>query len=1125
MLKSNISLNILCCFFLSMSGLFSQDVSVSLGSVEVDGYTSDIIVPLSISSPNNSVGGIQFDLSIAPNLLELFSTTPTENAPGFSSDFSILSDGMNRVVFYNSSSSNGIPSGTNVVVLNLHFDGSELLSAVLELFLSNLIVSDENGNILTTNSQNGSISIGNVVHISASSDTGDVDELVTLFISLGNTGNVGGVQCDIYDTPNYVDIVEVTTIGRAETFSADYSELDNGNTRIVLFDPNNGVIAGLESGLSEPIVQIDMLIHSDAYAGNAGINFDNVLITDSIGGFYWVASSDSGTVAVYPGYIEEPHNLSAQNGMDAQVLLVWDPPYGPIPPDFTEDFETGELPADWEVISNGNGWYITEDGSSNFWTIPSHSQYIVSNDDGFNGEDTPENDGNDYLVLPGLNFFGATSITLNYASFFTGAYGSTASVEVSTDDGNSFVVLQSVVEIAEEWIMQSVDLSEFSDLANVKIAFHHNDNASWASGWAVDDILISFSDSRVTTNLHFELTEIGHWAITSEKEDIINSYPGGIPYELKVDLNNPLYTNDRPVEIDEYKIFRSENIDGPFENIDAVDGDVTSYLDENVVNSSTYYYYITAVYPSGSESGATNIIQATPVEWVECSISNGASLTGQMDTLDLYIQNESHLGLFYFEIMDYPDVLNSLAVLPTVRTENWSLEIVDLGNGNIGITGISLGLPLESGDGAVCRAVLYPVADEEVTVNLSFADASIQDENFVELNWSAESATYEVGIETQYLMLSGGYGLPGGMCHSSVFLENSQPIYGLQVDILSNPPFVTGVYHEFGENLNLANWELTGEMVGNIYRLIAYDNTLSNPIMPGIRHLAEITYGVLDGVPEGSVIDLTVNESVLSDANGLPMHTEGSPHSFYIGEPAVVYEIKNASGDLIPGGTGTFEIHMTNTDTVSFVDLVITDMPNYATITSVTGIERFSSAIIDPLTGEALDGTGKILAFDLTPGALPGEGAILEVNVEFSQNIQNSSVIMMFTGSAGDQDLSLIAPVISEGFGEFSGFTMDLTDDFSIPEKFSLYSNYPNPFNPVTTIPYDLESQTLVKLQIFDLKGRLIKTLVNKSQSAGRYISKWDATDMFGGAVSAGVYLYHIEAGENSLSKKMILLK
>ena len=100
--------------------LLGQDVSVSLGSVEVDGYTSDIIVPISINSPNHSVSGIQFDLSIAPNLLELFSSTPSENATGFSSDFSVLSNGLNRIVFYNSSSSDGIQSGEDILVLNLH---------------------------------------------------------------------------------------------------------------------------------------------------------------------------------------------------------------------------------------------------------------------------------------------------------------------------------------------------------------------------------------------------------------------------------------------------------------------------------------------------------------------------------------------------------------------------------------------------------------------------------------------------------------------------------------------------------------------------------------------------------------------------------------------------------------------------------------------------------------------------------------------------------------------------------------------------------------------------------------------------------------------------------------------
>ena len=63
---------------------------------------------------------------------------------------------------------------------------------------------------------------------------------------------------------------------------------------------------------------------------------------------------------------------------------------------------------------------------------------------------------------------------------------------------------------------------------------------------------------------------------------------------------------------------------------------------------------------------------ATPVEWVEIEMDNGYSLSGQTDTLNIYMNNESNISLFYFEISDYPDVINILSVLPTERTEGWS---------------------------------------------------------------------------------------------------------------------------------------------------------------------------------------------------------------------------------------------------------------------------------------------------------------------------------------------------------------------------------------------------------------------------------------------------------------------
>ena len=94
-----------------------------------------------------------------------------------------------------------------------------------------------------------------------------------------------------------------------------------------------------------------------------------------------------------------------------------------------------------------------------------------------------------------------------------------------------------------------------------------------------------------------------------------------------------------------------------------------------------------------------------------------------------------------------------------------------------------------------------------------------------------------------------------------------------------------------------------------------------------------------------------------------------------------------------------------------------------------------------------------------------------------------------------------------------------------IPEAFALHPNYPNPFNPSTTISYDLPEQAHVTLGIYDLLGKQIKTLANQSQDAGRRIAVWDGTDDLGRQVSAGVYLYRIQAGEFTHTRKMLLLK
>ena len=99
------------------------------------------------------------------------------------------------------------------------------------------------------------------------------------------------------------------------------------------------------------------------------------------------------------------------------------------------------------------------------------------------------------------------------------------------------------------------------------------------------------------------------------------------------------------------------------------------------------------------------------------------------------------------------------------------------------------------------------------------------------------------------------------------------------------------------------------------------------------------------------------------------------------------------------------------------------------------------------------------------------------------------------------------------------------TDKDVIPLKYLLHQNYPNPFNPVTTLRYDLPENALVNITIYDMMGRQISTLVSSLQGADYKSIQWNGTNDAGQPVSAGVYLYRIEAGEFRQTKKMVLLK
>ena len=134
------------------------------------------------------------------------------------------------------------------------------------------------------------------------------------------------------------------------------------------------------------------------------------------------------------------------------------------------------------------------------------------------------------------------------------------------------------------------------------------------------------------------------------------------------------------------------------------------------------------------------------------------------------------------------------------------------------------------------------------------------------------------------------------------------------------------------------------------------------------------------------------------------------------------------------------------------------------------------------------------------------------------------TVVMAADSPDGFQSMlqSALTYAVLADMGEFSAA---VDEPVVLPEEYALHQNHPNPFNPVTTIRYDLPQAGDVKLTIYDMLGREMKVLVSQGMSPGSYTAVWDGTDRYGQPAAAGVYIYQLKAGDFSNTKKLVLLK
>ena len=252
-------------------------------------------------------------------------------------------------------------------------------------------------------------------------------------------------------------------------------------------------------------------------------------------------------------------------------------------------------------------------------------------------------------------------------------------------------------------------------------------------------------------------------------------------------------------------------------------------------------------------------------------------------------------------------------------------------------------------------------------------------------------------------------------------------------------------------------------------------------------------YFVLPSLPTGLSFD-----SATRTISGTPTaETNGAFEVIYI-----VFDSNNDTAEL------TFSITVSKKVTIDLSDLfgsgkiVPTDAPNGVSIR-----EFVVGQYVDGLVLPAGSGGRAPLTYSLSP-ALPA-GLTFDATTRTISGTPQAASEAVYTYTVTDANGASASLMLQ-----------------TLPVAFSLADNFPNPFNPATTIQYALPLAADVELTVYNVVGQVVRTLVAEHQGAGRYTVEWDATDDRGHSVSAGLYLYRLQAGgEFAEVKKMLLLK
>jgi len=255
--------------------------------------------------------------------------------------------------------------------------------------------------------------------------------------------------------------------------------------------------------------------------------------------------------------------------------------------------------------------------------------------------------------------------------------------------------------------------------------------------------------------------------------------------------------------------------------------------------------------------------------------------------------------------------------------------------------------------------------------------------------------------------------------------------------------------------------------------------------------------------------------------------------------PFVMDSIWLADVQTHPGEQITVDVGLYNERNIKRVLVALAFDPTYLTVDSASYVGT-RGIVAGSKNFQRNNSFGKLLAqleFGEASPLEPGTGTLFRLHFSVDPGAGEATTLIDSTTyfSTGNTFIELTSfdeneqftPFFSPGFVHITLPTDvdDITDDDNLPTDYHLAQNYPNPFNPSTTIEFALPRAGKVKLEVFNILGQHVRTLVDRQVPAGQHQIEFDGRSKSGNMLASGVYFYRLASDEFTQSRKMVLVK